>query len=106
MRLFDLTGAYAALVERIEAGEEVDEQLLATLSDAIEHKSAAIVHVLRDLELDIDKVDEELRRLAARKKTASANRERLREYVRACMTDAGVSKLKAATFSISLSDGP
>jgi phage host-nuclease inhibitor protein Gam len=106
MRLFDMTGRYAALAARIDQGEEVDEAELALLEDAIEHKSAAIVHLVRELELDIDKLDDELKRLAARKKTAQNNRERLRRYIETCMQQAGASKLKAATFSVSLSDGP
>jgi hypothetical protein len=103
--LYRLTGAYAEVQARAEAGEDVGEAL-ALLQGDIEQKSAALVRLLRDLELDGDKVAEEQRRLAARKKTLDNNAERIREYVRQAMLQTGIHRIKAATFGISLSEGP
>lgn len=105
-RLYELTGAYAEIAERVADGDELSSGKLAELHDAIEVKAAAMVRILRELDLDIDKVDDELQRLAARKKAAVANRERLRSYVRDCMEQAGVTKLRAGTFSMSVCDCP
>lgn len=104
-RLFEVTGQYLAVQERAEAGEDVGDAL-ETLQGDIEQKSAALVRVLRDLELDSDKIAEEQRRLAARKKTIDNNAERIREYVRQAMLQTGIHRIKAATFGISLSEGP
>jgi phage host-nuclease inhibitor protein Gam len=103
--LYALSGQYLAVQERAEAGEDVAD-LLEALHGDIEHKAAALVRLARDLELDSDKVAEEQRRLAARKKAIDNNVERLREYLRTNMLATGIHRVKAATFSIALSDGP
>lgn len=105
-RLFELTGAYAELAARVADGDELSSSQLALISDAIEYKAAAVVHILRDLDLDLEALDTELQRLAARKKTATNNRARLRAYVLECMQNAGVERLKAGTFSMSIADCP
>lgn len=101
--LYVLTGAFAEVQARAEAGEDVTEQLDA-LTGRIEDKSAALVRVLRDLELDSDKVAEELKRLSARKKAIDANHARIREYMRTNMAHAGITRVKASTFTITLAD--
>lgn len=100
--LYALTGAFADVQARADAGEDVTEALDA-LTGAIEQKSAALVRVMRDLDLDSDKVAEEVKRLTARKKTIDANRARIREYMRANMAAAGIERVKAAAFTITLS---
>lgn len=102
--LYALTGAYRELQERAEEGEDLGA-LLEQLAGDIEQKAAALVRLVRDLELDADKIAEEQKRLAARKKTVDNNVRRLTEYLRVNMTAANIHRVKAATFSISLSDG-
>lgn len=102
--LYVLTGQFADVQARAEAGEDVSDALVA-LTGAVEDKAAAIVRVLRDLELDSDKVREEQQRLAARRKTIDANVARLKEYLRTNMDVCGIQRVKAATFTITLSDG-
>lgn len=104
MKLYELSEQYQELERLLEEGEDVANEL-TRIEDAIEAKGAAIVHVLRNLDLDIDKLDAELKRLQARKSAAVANKERLREYVRTSMTDAGVHRVLSNTFVVSLQKG-
>lgn len=104
-RLYEMTGLYRDLQERAEAGEDVSEAL-AQLSGDIEQKGAAMVRLMRDLDLDVDKLDEEIKRLTARKKAICGNVERLKDYLRVNMEGANIQRIKAATFSICLGDGP
>lgn len=104
--LYQLTSDYRALVERVEDGEVVDDETLSALVGELEHKGLAVVHVLRELELDIERFKTEEQRLAARRRAHEANREKLREYVKRTMLDHQVTKLKAGTFSITVSEGP
>lgn len=104
-KLYELSGAYAEVAARVDAGEDVGDAL-ALLTDQLEHKAAALVRLVRDVELDVDKIDEELRRLTARKKTAVANLERIKRYLKDNMRAAGIERVKAGTFSISVYDGP
>lgn len=103
--LYVLTGQFAEVQARAEAGEDVAEAL-EKLSGDIEAKGAALVRVLRDLELDSDKCGEEIKRLSARKKAIDGNVERIREYVRQAMEQTGIHRIKAATFAITLTQAP
>lgn len=115
MRLYDLTTEYQALLEIAErdGGNEPDADHGLELSDAltklegdIETKAAGIAKVLANLDADAAAYGAEERRLAARRKTAEGNAERLRSYLRACMQQLGACSIKGATFSITLSPGP
>lgn len=58
------------------------------------------------MELDVEKLSQEISRLSARKRTLDGNMMRAREYLRAGMLATNTTRIKAKTFSISLSDGP
>lgn len=103
--LYELVGAYGSLWQQMEDGQVVDEAQLDALGDALEHKGAGIVHVLAQLDADESLLRAELERLAERKRVLCANRERLREYIKRTMLDHQVTRLKAGTFSISVSEG-
>ncbi len=99
--LYALAGDYAVLQQLAEDGADVGPQL-EQLAGAIEQKTAALVRITRDLDLDVDKLDEEIKRLTARKRALTANRDRIREYMRTSMTTAGIDRVKAAAFTITL----
>lgn len=103
-RLYDLGTEYEELERLIDEGEDVSTEL-ALIEGAIEDKAAKIAHVLANLDADIDGFDAELKRLAARKAAAVANKERLRTYVRGCMEKAGVRRIMSRAFSVSLQNG-
>lgn len=106
--LYELTAQYKALVDRIDDvdGYLVDDMALDALGAELEHKGAGIVHVLKTLEDEETAIGREVERLTARKRTLAQNRERLRDYVKRTMLDNQVTKLKAGTFSITVSNGP
>lgn len=107
--LYELVGKYRLLVEKIDDGEALtDEQLgeLDAADEALEHKGRALVHVLSQLDADEAMLSAEIERLTLRKRALVNNRERLREHIKRTMLDHQVTKLKAGTFSISISEGP
>lgn len=105
MRLYDITEAYVQLQLRAEDGDDVSAELEA-LDGELEKKAEGVLHVLRNLEGDADKIDEEIKRLTAKKRTAENSAQRLRDYLRAGMERSGLTRIKGPTFSITLSDGP
>ena len=105
MRLYELAGAYAAVQARAEQGEDVLDAL-AEIEDSIEAKAAALTRLMRDMQLDCDKLAEEIGRLTDRKRALANNCERLKTYLRTNMESCGLTSIKAGTFSVSLSDGP
>lgn len=105
MRLYELTGAYAALQAAAEEGEDVSAQL-AELDDALEVKGARLAGLLRGMRLEIEAYKQEEDRLSERRKTLERNVEKIRDYVRTSMLTANIRQIKAGTFSITISEGP
>jgi chromosome segregation ATPase len=103
--LYEISGAYAEVQTAVEEGHDVGDAL-ARLTDQLEHKAAALVHIAREVELDVAKLDAEIERLTARRKTAQGHLERIKRYLKDGMEQAGITKIKAGTFSLTLSDGP
>jgi hypothetical protein len=103
--LYELTGAWADLQEAAENGEDVSDAL-AAIGDAIEVKAERSMAVVRNLESDIEAIAAEEQRLAKRRKTAEANVQKLRDYVRDCMDAATIPSIKRPTVTLSVGDGP
>ena len=104
MRLYDISEAYVRLQLRAEDGEDVSAEL-EQLDGALSAKAEGVVHVLRNLEGDADKIGAEIKRLQARKKAVENNAERILGYLRASMEKANITRIKAPTFTATLSDG-
>ncbi|HEX6239999.1 MAG TPA: siphovirus Gp157 family protein [Polyangiales bacterium] len=104
MKLYELTAEYAAIQEAAERGEDVGAAL-AVLGGAIEAKAEGLVHVLANLEADASALEAEAKRLQAKRKAAENQVERVRDYIRTCMLQAGVQRIKGPTFTITLAAG-
>lgn len=102
MKLYELTGEYAALQGIAEDGEDVNDAL-AMLTDALEVKAERIGALLRNFSADQDALRAEEKRLAARRKALENAEEDVRDYIRRCMEQAGMTRLKCAAFSFTLS---
>lgn len=105
MKLYELTGEYAQLLQLAEDGEDVAASL-AALDDAVEAKGAGLARVRAGLLAEANALRVEEKRLAERRKAIEANAERVDDYVRGCMLRAGITSIKGGSFSISLREGP
>lgn len=111
--LYQLSAEYRRLIdaedESIDAttGEVTNDfgAALAAIQDGIEVKAENCAAVLQSLKADAAAIEEEEKRLRARRKAIEANHERLRTYVRDCMVQAGVTKLKSPRFSLTVQAG-
>lgn len=101
MRLYQLTGAYRELQQLADDGEDVSVAL-DQIEDELAVKAEGIAAVLRGLRADQDALRREEKRLADRRRALERNEERLRAYIRDCMVDAGLERVKCSAFTISL----
>jgi len=71
MKLYELTGSYAVLQQKIEDGADSEAlaETLEALEGAIEEKVEGIYKVRQNLQAMIDALDAEEKRLAERKKS-------------------------------------
>jgi len=105
--LYELMGDFAALQDAIDAGasgEEV-EALLVAMDEAkgtLKTKVDNVARVLRNIGGQVTAVQNEERRLAARRKALANSEKRLREWVRTSMDVLEVDKIKTDLNNVTL----
>lgn len=104
MKLYELAAEYSAIQQAAEEGEDVGVAL-ELLNDDLERKGEGIVAVIRGIEADVSALKAEEKRLSERRKTLESSVSKLETYIRTCMVSGGISKIKAGTFSITVSEG-
>lgn len=92
---------YIGFIESDMQGDQLIE-CLDSIQDSFDDKANNIVKLVNSLNVDVDGIDKELKRLQAMKKAITGNQERLKEYLRYNMEVTGISKIKHALFSITL----
>jgi Siphovirus Gp157 len=102
--LYQLTGAYQQLLEIAEDGDDIADAL-AQLDDAVQAKALNICRLLATLDANAEAAGAEAKRLAARAKAFEANADKLKAYVKDCMKQSGITRIKSPQFSLALVDG-
>ena len=101
MKLYELTEQYKQL-----ANLDVEPELLADTIEGIEGeieiKAENLLSVVSNFGSDIDALDNEIKRLTARKKTIVSRQDWLREYLRSNMEVSGIDKITCPLFTITL----
>ncbi len=73
--------------------------------DEVQAKCGGLVRVLAQLEADEAAASAEATRLAGRARAFKAHSERLRQYVKDAMSQAGIKRVSSPQFSITISKG-
>ena len=106
--LYKLTEQQRELKELLDSEElpanALDDTFQA-LSGEFNEKAVAVVHVIHNMDSDIDAVDVEIKRLTAMKKALSNKKENIREYLRTNMEASDITKIECPLFKISLAKG-
>lgn len=106
--LYKLTEQQRELKELVES-EDIPEGALndtfQALSGEFNEKAIAVVHVIHNMDSDIDAVDVEIKRLSAIKSAMQNRRENIREYLRSNMEASNITKIDCPLFKISLAKG-
>lgn len=100
--IFELSEQARQLYELLQS-EEIDEQ---TFTDTLEamgtaEKVESYCQIIKQLQTDADNFKSEIDRLTARKKSAEAGADRMKNALLFYMTSSGQDKVKAGTFSVS-----
>lgn len=107
-RLFDLTDNYKQVYDLIaeQGDEQVLNDTLASINDALEDKADGYVAVIKNLEGDNKAIDDEIKRLQQRKTTNKNGINRLKESLKEAMETTGKTKFKTALNSYTIANNP
>jgi DNA repair ATPase RecN len=113
VRLYELTGAYLQVFEQLddeEANLDTLEDTLQCIEGEIEVKAESIGKLIKMLEFDADRIDDEMKRLQKmkddlkKKRDARENRiSRVKAYLRDQMDIIGKQKIKTPLMTNSIS---
>ncbi|MGS0657086.1 siphovirus Gp157 family protein [Staphylococcus arlettae] len=102
--LFNLTDDYKQVYDLIaeQGDEQVLNDTLSSINDALEDKADGYVAVIKTLEGDNKAIDDEIKRLQQRKTTNKNGIDRLKESLKEAMETTGKTKFKTALNSYTI----
>lgn len=107
--IYELTADYLQIQEMME-NPDLDPQALADtfegIDGALEDKADNYAKVRKNLESDVEGLENEIRRLTSRKKAIENNIKRMNEVLLTTMITTGKTKFKTALFSFGVQKAP
>lgn len=102
--LYEIKGEIFELMEMME--EDPDNQCIADTLEALkgelEIKAEGYCKAIREFEAKGNSIDEEIKRLKARKQAAENNADRLKKALLVAMTETGNEKIQGELFTLSI----
>lgn len=108
MKLYELTGQYLQLEEMME-DSDIDPAILKdtmeSLDGEFEEKLNNCGKVLKNYTAHLNAIEEEIKRLQAKKKTLSNKQENFKNYIKTSMQAVNKKSVKTLLFTFTVKDG-
>lgn len=99
--LYELTGEWIQLMDKLEAGEDVELEFNET-DEAFEEKAEKYAMMIRNLESDYEAFEKEEKRYKEKKNICKKGIEKLKNNLESAMIITGKRKFKKGVFSFSI----
>lgn len=106
LSLYQITGAFPMIMEQEEMGEDLKEELERELTTLLQEKSQNIIGYTRNIELTIEAMKTEEKRISEQRKALENKLTRFKEYVKECMEKGGFTKIETALGSLNIVKNP
>jgi hypothetical protein len=107
MKLYELSSAYAQVMELMEEGESDSlRDTLESIQEPLEEKAENIAKLIQSINADCEVIKNEEKRLADRRKALENKSTGLKQYLQEQLEHAGLSKVKRTMFTISIQNNP
>lgn len=106
LSLYTITNAFPMLMEQEEMTDEEKNNIYNELTNLLNEKSQSIIGYTRNLELTIDAMKSEEKRIAENRKTLENRLNKFKDYVKDCMEKAGFSKIETELGQLSIAKNP
>lgn len=106
LNLYEITNAFPALIENEEISEENKKQIEEELTLLLQQKSQNVIGYVRNMELTIDAMKNEEKRLSDKRKVLENTLTRFKQYVKDCMENNGITKIETGLGNLSIAKSP
>lgn len=106
LSLYKITNAFPILMEQEEITEENKKKIKEELTILLQQKSQNIIGYTRNIELTINAMKEEEKRISENRKVLENKMSRFKDYVKECMERNGITKIETELGTLSLVKSP
>lgn len=106
LSLYNITSAFPALMENEEIDEEDRKKIKEELTLLLQQKSQNIIGYTRNIELTIDAMKNEEKRISEQRKALENRITKFKEYIKECMQTNGILKVETELGSLSIAKCP
>lgn len=106
LSLYQITNAFPMLIAQEEMSEEDKKKVEKELTELLQQKSQNLIGYTRNIELTIEAMKNEEKRISEQRKTLENRLTKFKEYVKECMEQGGFTKLETPLGILSIAKNP
>ena len=106
LSLYDIVGAFPKLIDQEEMSEEDKKEEEKELIELLQRKSQNLIGYTRNIELTIEAMKSEEKRISEQRKAMENKLEKFKEYVKECMEQNGFTKIETTLGTLSIAKNP
>lgn len=106
LSLYNITSAFPIIMEQEEMSPSLKEELEKELTTLLHEKSQNIIGYMRNIELTIDAMKTEEKRISEQRKALENKIENFKSYVKECMESNGFQKIDTGLGSLTIAKNP
>lgn len=104
--LYNITSAFPMIMEQEEMAPELKEELERELTVLLHEKSQNIIGYTRNIELTIEAMKTEEKRISEQRKALENKLDKFKEYVKNCMEQGGFTKVDTGLGTLTIAKNP
>ena len=106
LSLYEITNAFPVLMENEEITEEDKNKVKEELTLLLQQKSQNIIGYARNIELTIEAMKNEEKRISEKRKNLENIVIKIKEYVKECMEKNGITKIETGLGNLTIAKNP
>ena len=106
LSLYKITAGFVELMESEEISELDRQQIQEELAMLLERKSESIIGFTKNIELTIEAMKIEEKRIAENRKALETKMDNFKNYVKECMENSNITKVETALGTLSIAKNP
>ena len=106
LSLYEITNAFPSLMENEEITEEDKAKIKEELTLLLQQKSQNTMAYVRNMELTIEAMKSEEKRISEQRKLKENKLVKFKEYVKECMETNGITKIETGLGTMSIAKNP